>query len=238
MKKTLTLLLLVILFTMNACAPQGSGTFEPIVAGEPTIAVPTQVPVAVSPTVEDRPANLKTYTNSDFGLVFQYPSNWFGPDEYISGQDLRVAVGSDVVYPYGEMPEQPSEVKNSYSVILQYSKNSQNQYWKDTYRSLLNLKDGESYSDGRSMIIRVQQLNIGRFKGIEYISTLSETAQTDPVYIRQVILIDDQSNLLTIMGTPNNVEVSSGTEWRDVYRKIDEANQTFFHDIVDSITLQ
>jgi hypothetical protein len=238
MKKTLTLLLLVILFTMNACAPQGSGTFEPIVAGEPTIAVPTQVPVAVSPTVEDQPANLKTYTNSDFGLGFQYPSNWFGPDEYISGQDLRVAVGSDVVYPYGEMPEQPSEVKNSYSVILQYSKNSQNQYWKDTYRSLLNLKDGESYSDGRSMIIRVQQLNIGRFKGIEYISTLSETAQTDPVYIRQVILIDDQSNLLTIMGTPNNVEVSSGTEWRDVYRKIDEANQTFFHDIVDSITLQ
>jgi hypothetical protein len=223
---------------MNACASQGSGTFEPIVAGEPTIAVPTQVPVAVSPTVEDQPANLKTYTNSDFGLGFQYPSNWFGPDEYISGQDLRVAVGSDVVYPYGEMPEQPSEVKNSYSVILQYSKNSQNQYWKDTYRSLLNLKDGESYSDGRSMIIRVQQLNIGRFKGIEYISTLSETAQTDPVYIRQVILIDDQSNLLTIMGTPNNVEVSSGTEWRDVYRKIDEANQTFFHDIVDSITLQ
>jgi hypothetical protein len=238
MTKTLTLSLFVILFTMNACAPQGSGTFEPIVAGEPTISAATQVPVAAPPTVESQPASLKTYKNSDFGLGFQYPSNWFGPDEYISGQDLRVSVGSDVVYPYGEVPEQPSEVKNSYSVIFQYSKNSQNQYWKDTYQSLLNLKDGESFSDGRSMVIKVRQLNIGGFNGIEYISTLSETAQTDPVYIRQVILFDDQSNLLTIMGTPNNVEVGSGEEWRDVYQKIDEANQTIFHNIVDSIMLQ
>jgi hypothetical protein len=236
MKKTLTVSLFVILFTITACATQGSGTFEPIVAGRPTSTVATQVPVTAPPTVEGQAANLKTYKNSDFGLGFQYPSNWFGPDEYVSGQDVRVAVGSDVVYPYGEMPEQPSEVTNSYSVILQYSKNSQNQYWKDTYQSLINLKDGESFSDGRSKVIRVRQLNIGELKGVEYISTLSDTAQTDPVYIRQVILFDDQSNLLTIMGTPNNVEVGSGTDWRDVYQKIDEVNQTIFHDIVNSIT--
>jgi hypothetical protein len=239
MKKTLTLSLLVILFTINACASQGAAASEPLPATEPAVSAATQVPSAVSPTEVDQSANLKLYTNSAFGFSFQYPSNWFGPDEYVSGQDLRVAIGSDVVYPYGgTVPEQPSEVRNSYSVVIQYSKNNQNQYWKDTYQSLLNLKDGESFSDARSLVIRVGQLKIGRFEGIEYIATLSETARTDPVYIRQVILFDNQSNLLTIMGQPNNVEISNGTGWRDAYRMIDEANLTLFHDIVKSITIE
>ena len=238
MKKTLTLYLLVILFTINACASQGTAASEPLPATEPAVSAATQVPNVVSPTEVGQSANTKLYANSAFGFSFQYPSNWFGPDEYVSGQDLRVAIGSDVVYPYGTMPEQPSEVRNSYYVVMQYSKNNQNQYWKDTYQSLLKLKDGESFSDARSLVIRVGQLKIGRFEGIEYISTLSETARTEPVYIRQAILFDNQSNLLTIMGQPNNVEISNGTGWRDAYRMVDEANQILFHDIVKSITIE
>ena len=111
--------------------------------------------------------------------------------------------GSDAVYPYGEPPEQPSEVKNSYNIVIQYIKNNQNQYWTDTYQSLVNLKDGESFSDGRSMVIRVGPLKLERFKGIELSLTLSDTAQTEPVYTRNVILMDDQSNLVTVMGQPN-----------------------------------
>jgi hypothetical protein len=121
-------------------------------------------------------------------------------------------------------------VKNSYNVVIQYTKNNQNSYWKDTYQSLQNLKDGESLSDARSLVIRVRQLDIGRFKGFEYISTLSETAQTDHVYAREVMLFDEQTNdLLTIMGQPNNVEVSHGANWRDAYQMIDEANLSSFH---------
>ena len=176
--------------------------------------------------------------NSAFGFGFQYPSSWFGPEEYVSDDTLRVEVGSDKVYPYGEPPEQPSEVKNSYNVVIQYTKNNQNQYWTDTYQSLVNLKDGEFFSDGRSLVIRVGPLQLGRFEGIEYISTLSDTAQTEPVYTRNVILMDDQSNLLTVMGQPINVEVSDGAKWRDVYRMIDEANLVIFHDIVESITVE
>jgi hypothetical protein len=183
-------------------------------------------------------ADWKSYANSTFGLGFRYPSSWFGPDEYVSDQNLRVEIGSDVVYPYGtDRMEQIYEVKNSYYVLIQYSKNDQNQYWKDTYQSLLNLQDGESLSDARSLVIRVRQLKLGRFEGIEYISTLSETAQTEPVYIRQVILFDEQSNVLTIMGTPNNVEIGNGAEWRDAYKMIDEANLNLFHQIVESITV-
>ena len=103
----------------------------------------------------------------------------------------------------------------------------------------MNLKDGESSSDGRGLIIRIGELNLGGFKGIEYISTLSETAQTEPVYVRQVILFRDQSDdLLSIMGQPNNVEVNDEANWRDVYRIVDEENSVIFHEIVESITVQ
>jgi hypothetical protein len=225
MKKTLIHFLFLIVFTVSACAPQ-------LTANPPSVATEApQVPAT------ELPAG-KSYTNSAFGLGFQFPSNWFGPEEYISDQDLRVEVGSDKVYPYGTGPEERIyELKNSYNVVIQYSKNTQNEYWKDTYQSLLNLKDGESISDARSLTIRVRQLNIGRFEGIEYISTLSDTAQTEPVYIRQVILVDEQSNLLSIMGQPNNVQIDDGANWRDVYQMIDETNLDAFHKIVESITI-
>jgi len=214
-------------------------TSTPLPATEPAASAATQTPIVVLPTDGDKPVIQNPYTNGTFGLRFQYPFNWFGPEEYISGQTLRVEVGSDVVYPYGELPEKPSDVKNSYNVVLQYTKNNQNPYWKDTYQSLLTLKDGESLSGVRSLIIRVRQLDLGRFKGFEYIFTLPETAQTDHVYGREVMLFDEQTNdLLTITGQPNNVEVSNGTQWRELYRTIDEANLTFFHDIVESITIK
>jgi hypothetical protein len=157
----------------------------------------------------------------------------------MSDATLRVEVGSDVVYPYGEPPGQPSDVKNSYNVVIQYIKNNHNPSWKDTYQPLLNLKDGESLSDARILLIRVRQLNTGKFAGFEYITTLSDTGQTDHFYIRSVMLVDEQTNdLLTIDGQPNNVEVGAGKDWRDVYRTIDEANQVFFHKIVESITIK
>jgi hypothetical protein len=52
------------------------------------------------------------------------------------------------------------------------------------------------------------------------------------------MLVDQQSDLLTISGTPNNVEVGSGADWRAVFQTIDEANQGFFHGIVDSMTIK
>jgi hypothetical protein len=238
-KQTLPALILMIVLATTACTPLVPANSTPLPASEPAASAATQTPLPVSPTETLPPASLKQYMNSTFGLSFQYPSNWFGPDEYVSDQTLRVAVGSDVVIPYGgEQPEKPSELKNSYLVVIQYNKNGQDQSWKDTYASLTNLKDGESLSGARSQIIRVRQLDLGRFKGFEFISTLSETAQTDHVYAREVILVDGQSNLLTIFGTPNNVEISTGANWQDVYRSIDEANLPFFHEIVESLKIE
>jgi hypothetical protein len=239
MKKTISLILMVIVLSITACAPLATGIPTPLPATQPAATVETPTPIVVMPTVVNQSATWKQYANNAFGFSFQYPMGWFGPDEYVSDQTLRVSVGSDVVYPYGtDRTEQIYQIKNSYYVIIQFSKNNQNQYWKDTYQSLVNLQDGESISDKRSLVIRVRRLNLGRFEGIEYISTLSETAQTEPVYIRQVILFDDQSNLLTIMGTPNNVEISNVSGWRDTYKMIDEANQVIFHQMVDSVIIK
>jgi hypothetical protein len=58
-----------------------------------------------------------------------------------------------------------------------------------------------------------------------------------PVYIREVILMDEQSNWLTILGTPSKVEVGDDAAWRDAYRIIDEANLAFYHEIVESMTI-
>jgi len=53
------------------------------------------------------------------------------------------------------------------------------------------------------------------------------------------MLFDEQTNdLLTITGEPNNIEVSNGADWREVHKMIDEANLGYFHEIVESITVE
>ena len=223
MKKIIPFILLIVIFVLAACIPAATTVPQPL----------------ISTPNADQPAATKQYANSAFGLAFQYPADWFGPDEYISGDTLRVAVGSDVVYPYGtDGTDRVSEGKNSYNIVIQLTKNNQNQTWQGTTQLLASLKDGEAHSTARSKIIRVQSLNLGKFSGYEYISTLSETAQTEPVYMREILLTDGESSLLTLSGSPNNVEISGGTNWRETYQKIDEANQAIFEKILESITIE
>ena len=96
MKKTLIVCLLMMVLTLYACTP-GATTKR--------VSPPTSQPGVVSPAPANQSADWKTYSNDTFGFGFQYPSNWFGPSEYVSDKTLRVEVGSDKVYPYGERPE-------------------------------------------------------------------------------------------------------------------------------------
>ncbi|HSR20096.1 MAG TPA: hypothetical protein VLL49_04205 [Anaerolineales bacterium] len=231
MKKTPALLPLTLALALSACSPQPAPVAEPPPATEPA--------AVATPTAADQTADWKLYQNADFGLSFRVPAGWFGPEEYVSDRMLRVEIGSDNVYPYGTDPlERVTQFKDSYYVLIQYSQNDQGAYWQETYQSLVQLQDGESLSDLRSKIIRVRPLELGRFSGFEYISTLSDTAQTEPVYGRQVILVDDQSNVLTILGNPSGVEIASGGDWRQAYQAVDEANLLLFRQILDSITIQ
>jgi hypothetical protein len=239
MKKTIAILILLLPLILSACATQTAPAPTSLPATATEAPTATHTPIPPTPTqVEPTPA-LAHYTNSAFRLSFEYPSSWYGPDEYIADQTLRVEVGSDVVYPYGTgREEQIYTLPNSYYVVIQYTQNDQNQVWADTLQALAGLQDGESLSDMRSLTIRVRQLDLGRFTGFEYIATLSETAQTEAFYARSVILIDPQTNdLLTIMGSPNNVDLSTGQDWRQTYQAIDEANLPIFQHILASLTI-
>ncbi len=227
MKKTLLMFLLIMMFLIIACAPKAAITPEPLPATDPALMI-------VLPSQES--GDLKSYQNDSFGIEFQYPSTWLGPEEYISEQNLRIEIGSDKVYPYGTgIEEQIYELKNSYYVRLEYFKNYQDQYWRDAFQSIVNMQDGESLSAGRSVTIKVKQLNIGKFQGVEYISASSETAQMGHFYSRIMILFDEQSNFLIITAAPNNVEVSSGTDWRVAFQQVEQANILNLYNIVDSL---
>lgn len=247
MKKTSLLILLLILMGISACTPKATASPTPtsiLVATDDMLTpVPSDLPTDVATdmpvvTATANPsADQKQYTNDQFKFAFKYPSNWFGPDEYISDNTLRLAVGSDVVYPYGQVPETPSNVKNSYLVVIQYTKNTANTV--DPYQTLEKMKDGESTSGARGLLTRVRALQVGRFEGFEYISTVSATAQTEYFYTRNVLLLDKQTNdLITIIAQPNNVEVPDLTKRPDVYQSIDAANLPILYKIIESITAE
>ncbi len=239
MRTPLAFFVLMIFFAIGACAPRAAAIPAPPPATEPAAFQETQIPTADLSTAAAQSPAWQQYTNSEFGLSFQFPPEWFGPEEFVSDQMIRTEIGTDKVYPYGTDPaERIDAVKNSYHVVIQFSRNDQNTFCNDTFQSLVSLQDGESLSGPRSLIIRVRQLELGRFKGFEYITTLSEAAQTEPVHLREVILVDEQYNLLTILGTPSSVEISDGRDWREVYRMMDEAYRPFFHKIVESITVE
>ena len=124
-----------------------------------------------------------------------------------------------------------------YYVTLQYSQNDPESFWPGTYETLLAMQDGESMQSARGLVVRQRAFEQGRFKGIEFITTLPETAQTEPVYIRQVILLSEQGEVLVVMGTPNNVQVGEAG-WREAYQRIDEANLPLFRQMVESIAVQ
>jgi hypothetical protein len=225
-------LLVVPVLLLAACRPQA----------KPSPTAPPQIePSALAPTAEAEgpSSDWKIHQNDEFGLSFQFPPEWYGPEEYVSDGTLRVEIGSDKVYPYGTDPlERTYESKDSYYIVIQYSRNDQNGWWSETYQSLSGLQDGEANSGARSEIQRLRPLQLGPFAGFEYISTLSSTAQTEPVYGREVLLVDQQSGVLTVSGSPANVEVGQGMDWREVYRSIDEANMERFREIVGSLTVQ
>ena len=183
-------------------------------------------------------ATESVYSNEAFGLSFDYPVDWFGPDEYIDDNTVRIGIGSDVVTSYGGVPlEVPPFQKNAYQVVVQYTLENKNTYINDTLNTLANLQDGEMAETGRSRLIRVRALTVGDYSGYEYIATLSESAQTEYFYVREVVLQNAEGDLITILGGPSNVAVEEGANWREVYAGIDQKYLSDFYQIIESLDL-
>ena len=232
-KKLFLLLCAALALLSMACAWLMGPAAKP--ATPPATSLPTILPAVADTPAPNPTADRQTYQNAAFGLAFDFPAGWFGPQELVSEQELRVEVGSDVVYPYGtSREEQIYTLPNSYYVVVTYARNEQNAYWKDTFQALQQMQDGETSSDGRGALTRVRALTVGPFQGFEYIATLAEGAQTEPFYSRQALLFDGQGNRLAITGSPNNVQIG-GEGWRTAYQRVDEINRAIFYAIVESV---
>lgn len=238
----LMIAVLLSLLALAACAqqqPTAVPTVEPpaaIKSPTSTVAVvPTEQPTDVPPQATP---STKEYVNSTLGLRFQFPAAWQGPDVYEWENGVRLEVGTDVVYPYGTgLDERHYTLADAYTVTVQYDAKGSRQ--PDAMAAdLLELADGESVSGPRSQITRVRAVQVGGFSGVEYIVTLPDSAQTEFFYTRNVMLSDAQSNLLSIMGNPNNVQPAEGESLRDAYQRVDAVHEQAFHNLVDSIQVE
>jgi hypothetical protein len=223
-------------------------------AGEQTTvpAIPTHAPSerttsTPEPTPDPHPS-WTTYTNEAFGLSLRYPSTWYGPDVYEFEDGVRLAVGSDVVYPYGtSLEDRQPGAPNAYGMVIQYTANTRGrtleqyrteQPWFSDSLVVLGMQDGESSTTGRSLTTREGALTAGRFTGVEFITTLSETAQTERFYMRTAFLVDEKLNVLQITGTPENVVITDPANWRAAFESVDAANLATFRTLVGSIQVE
>lgn len=177
----------------------------------------------------------KQFVDSKFNLQFSYPSNWFGPEIYNYENGFRFEIGTDKVYPYGTGTEDRIyTLPNSYYITVQFDATPNSSPNSARISEISLMKNGEVKSDMRSETIKISNVKVGDFSGVEYISTLSETAQTEKVYMREVLLQSKNGDLVRVSGSANNVE-SPSTDWKSYYKKIDEQYAPIFKDVVNSI---
>ncbi len=158
---------------------------------------------------------------------------------------VRLAVGSDTVYPYGTGPEdrQPG-APNAYAIVIQYTLNTAGwtleqaraeQPWINDSLAVLDLQDGQSSTTARSLTTRVRALTLGRFTGVEFTTTLSETAQTERFFMRSAFLMDDELNVLVINAAPENVEIADPATWRQAFEAVDASHRETLYELINSI---
>jgi hypothetical protein len=247
--RRLILALLMLAGAMLACSlpplPASPSPLPPPTAEPATAVGPMPTEAETSPNGDE--PGMATFEDESFGLSFEYPAGWNGPEVNRYDGGIGIEVGTDTVYPYGTgLDERNYTVENAYFVSVTYTQNINgwtwqefvdSQPWIESYTTLIEMEDGEEITTPRSLTIRVGEVQVGPFSGVEYISTLSETAQTEIFYAREVLLFDNNVNYLRITGSPNNVVIGEGEDWRTAYQGVDADYQQVFHQIVASISV-
>ncbi len=248
MKNTIIMILIGItcLALFSGCAAP-----TPLESESPTSA-PTQDTQVEEPDPSPEPTvnpygDWMEYVNEDYGLRFLYPASWFGPEVYESEGSLRIEVASDQVYPYGTSREdQITTIPDSYYVLIQYNENRDGRTWDDfissgwidTYLGLQEKGDGQFVLTPRSVSTRIGEVNLGDFSGLMYLVTLPDNAQTERVYMREVVLFDSELNWLRISASPNMVQIADPEKWKNDYARVDTAHLELFLTLLNSIEIE
>lgn len=179
----------------------------------------------------------KKYNSSKQKISFEYPSEWQGPEVYEYDYGLRAEIGTDKVYPYGTDPTQRTYTKeNNYYVVVQLDRAQPDTNPNiEQFKELQSLPSGQSLETTRNLTTKVRNFETNDYKGVEFISTLSATAQTERFYVREAILINENNDVVTVMGSPDNVGVAENGDWRLTYKAMDVTYLSDFEHIVDSI---
>lgn len=242
---TIALCGLVCGIILSGCASTAPSIPVPVIPTSTTEILPD--PTSAPEATENPYGDWSEYIHEGVGFRFLYPTDWYGPEVYETDGSLRVEVGSDVVYSYGtDRTEQVYTLPDSYYVLIEYNQNITgrtwddfvNSGWIDSYLGLKDMEDGGSISTARSLVIRVREVTLGDFQGLEYIATLSETAQTERFYARTIVAFDEELNWLRITGFPNMVQIADQDSWKADYSRVDLDNLDTFTKLVESITIE
>jgi hypothetical protein len=180
-----------------------------------------------------------TYHDDMFNVTYSYPKDWFGPEIYNYENGFRFEIGTAKVYPYGtDRAERQYTTGNNYFIVAQFDKKpiDGDGYALTQYNTLKDLKEGESIETMRNLTTKVRNININGLVGVEYISTLSDTAQTEMFYIREAILVNSNQDTINIRGSADGVIIKDVNNWKSYYEDIDKNNLKVFTDFVNSVS--
>lgn len=243
-KDFLPLLTIITLF-LGACAPSAADPGDGIQEAPPT-EIPLEQPTLTPEATQNPYGDWNEFINEGINFRVLYPSSWYGPEVYESEGSLRLEIGSDVVYPYGtDRTEQITTVPDSFYITVQYFENIQGRTWDDyvasgwidSFLELQGQNDGAFVTTPRSLTTRVGEATIGSFSGLMYLATLPEGAQTERVYLREIMAFDEDLNWLRITGYPNNVQIMDEADWKNDYARVDQENLETFITFAESIII-
>lgn len=205
-----------------------------------TSQTPQPTITAQSTSAADETANWKIYRNNKFNIRLRYPLNWSEPEtqEHEDGFNLVTGTNSN---------------KNSYYITFQYSKRP-NAIPIERYKSiqeavqrelkLSEQSEGESIVSAIYTLTKVKDIQIQNFSGVEFISSIPETAHTNVGsvtdwkfnnVVRKALLVNDNHDIMSIVGSPNNLDLTDGIDKKIASQRIDEDYLNEFHGFVNSV---
>ncbi|OGE44161.1 hypothetical protein A3B45_01085 [Candidatus Daviesbacteria bacterium RIFCSPLOWO2_01_FULL_39_12] len=201
----------------------------------------TSTPTAESTTNVDKVSDRKTFKSDKFNVSLNYPSNWSEAEVQEHKDGFNLAIGT-----YSKV--------NSYNITFQYTKRP-NEIPLERYKNIqeavqreLGLRgrtEGDTITSAIYTLTKIRDISLQNYKGVEFISSVPESASlgslTDWKFnstVRKVLFVNDNYDIISIVGSPNNLDLTGGLDKKTVSKEIDEDYINEFHKFIESIKIE